>query len=672
MRENYKVQQPRRVPRFKRFTRKHYALFACLGKEVLIGVLSIATVAHAKAAGVSTRVEHAADTMQRQEVRLDEVVVTGTRAPLTAGQQAAMVRVVTREEIDRAAGESINDVLRTLGVVDVRQRGPLGLQTDISIGGGTFDRITILLDGVNISSPQTGHNSAFFFISPSDVERIEVLGGAAARLFGTSAFDGVVNIVTRRGDRRGAGLTVQGGQYGTFMANGHLSLPVTAGDAAHPLMRHRLSAGYSRSDGGTPHSDFHKRQAFYSGTLATPRIHLRWQAGGSRQDFGANTFYSARYDNQWEDTYHLHAALAGRIQVVPGRLDVSPVVYWNRYGDHYQLIRGSETGENRHRTEALGGSVSLEYSWTAGKTVAGADFRREHIFSTALGEPLSAPHGDYDHEAERICRGFYAEHDLILGPLTVSAGLSAYHWQGGERRWRLYPGVDASLSLSPRLRVFASWNTAQRQPTFTDLYTNSAVQQGDRLLRPERCNAYRAGARYSAKAVSVEAGGFLSRGRDMIDWVYMTETDSRYQAANISRLTNMGYSLAVAADFRHTMRNPIVTSLRMDYARIHQRSSMNQPVYRSLYALEYLRHKVSATLCHRIAGGIEATWTATWQQRMNGYTPYTKIDGALRWTRRAYTVFVKADNITAHRYYDVAGVRQPGLWLMGGATIKFF
>ena len=59
-----------------------------------------------------------------------------------------------------------------------------------------------------------------------------------------------------------------------------------------------------------------------------------------------------------------------------------------------------------------------------------------------------------------------------------------------------------------------------------------------------------------------------------------------------------------------------------------------------------------------------------WQYRMNGYTPYTKIDGKVMWTDRHYELFVKADNLTAHRYYDLGGVRQPGLWLMAGAQIK--
>ena len=197
--------------RFKRFSNKGYALFACLGRVVLVGVLTVPTLSHAKAGTLTTHVEAAADTLSRKEMKLDEVVVTGSRAPLTALQSAKIVKVITADDIHRAAVETVNDVLKLATGVDVRQRGGFGVQTDISINGGTFDQITILLNGVNISNPQTGHNATDFPVSLSDIERIEVLEGAAARVFGTSAFSGAINIVTRRNEDKGPYLNVQAG-----------------------------------------------------------------------------------------------------------------------------------------------------------------------------------------------------------------------------------------------------------------------------------------------------------------------------------------------------------------------------------------------------------------------------------------------------------------------------
>ena len=178
------------------------------------------------AESISIRPEVAEDTLSRSELRLDEVVVTGSRAPLTLQESAKIVSVITRDDIHRAAAESINDILKLATGVDVRQRGGFGVQTDISVRGGNFDQITILLNGVNISSPHTGHLSADFPVSPEDIERIEVLEGPAARVYGTSAFNGVINIVTRQ-TGNGAQVHLVGGQYG--YAGGNASIGATLG-----------------------------------------------------------------------------------------------------------------------------------------------------------------------------------------------------------------------------------------------------------------------------------------------------------------------------------------------------------------------------------------------------------------------------------------------------------
>lgn len=105
---------------------------------------------------------------------------------------------MTREDIQRSAAQTINDVLKLATGVDVRQRGGFGVQTDISINGGTFDQIAIFLNGVNISNPQTGHNASDFPVTLADIDHVEIIEGASSRVFGTSAFNGAINIVTKK------------------------------------------------------------------------------------------------------------------------------------------------------------------------------------------------------------------------------------------------------------------------------------------------------------------------------------------------------------------------------------------------------------------------------------------------------------------------------------------
>ena len=184
---------------FRQFGNKGYSLFACLGREVVCSVLSVATLTYASAESVSTNpvvTDSAAMTTAREMV-LEEVSVTGSRAPLTKSQAARMVTVLDRAEIAQAPVHSVNDLLKFAIGVDVRQRGPIGAQTDISIRGGTSEQIIILLNGINICDPQTGHNAMDLPVDLSDIVRIEVIEGPAGRIYGTSSLVGAINIVTR-------------------------------------------------------------------------------------------------------------------------------------------------------------------------------------------------------------------------------------------------------------------------------------------------------------------------------------------------------------------------------------------------------------------------------------------------------------------------------------------
>ena len=136
---------------------------------------------------------------QLQEEKIDSVKVTATRIPVALHSSARIVTLMDSLTIASAPAETVNDLLKYAVGVDVRQRGAMGMQTDISIRGGTYNQVAVLLDGINITDPQTGHNSFDFPVNICDIERIEVLEGPAARVYGTSSLLGAVNIVTRKG-----------------------------------------------------------------------------------------------------------------------------------------------------------------------------------------------------------------------------------------------------------------------------------------------------------------------------------------------------------------------------------------------------------------------------------------------------------------------------------------
>ena len=680
----------RKALRFKHFSRKGYALFAVAGREVLIGTLSVATLSHAKADGISVITEATGDSLQRSELKLEEVVVTGSRAPLTLAESAKIVSVITREDIHRAAAESINDILKLATGVDVRQRGGFGVQTDISVRGGNFDQITILLNGVNISSPHTGHLSADFPVSPEDIERIEVLEGPAARVYGTSAFNGVINIVTasppalsrREGADSGTGIvSLSAGQYG--YANANASLVKSFGST-----HHLLSGGYTRTDGATPNSYFSSSRVFYHGSAQIgSNATLSGQLGYSYKPYAANTFYGASSTDQWESNERLMAALNADIKL--GNVHLAPQLYWNRWFDHYQWHKDSPAGENFHKVDSKGASLNAWFSSALGKTSLGFEVRGESIKSTKLGKPVPESDwektGGHDAESDKLYKfkdtrtniSAFLEHDILLQDLTLSLGLLANMNDGLDTRWRVYPGIDVSYRPTDAWKLYASWNMALRMPTFTDLYYSGANIEGNSDLKPEKTTDYQLGAQYRANGFMAEAQLFYSHKTDMIDWVTYSDastgqSDGIYYSVNFE-LDNKGFELNLNLLPQELWSEACpLRKLSAKYSYINEDSEYDVTVISSKYAMDYLRHKVVLSADGRLWKRLNLSLSWRWQDRVGRDNPsYAITDARLSWDAPRWSVYLDATNLFDKKYYDYATIPQPGLWCRIGAKIKF-
>ncbi|MBR0273823.1 MAG: TonB-dependent receptor [Bacteroidaceae bacterium] len=667
---------------FHRFSHKGYAIFASLHREVRIGVLSVGMLASVnipkvQAVQVSTAPDE--DT-EADEKELTEVAVTGTMSPLTALQSARIVGVITRQQIEAAAAQSVNDLLKLAAGVDVRQRGGFGIQTDISINGSTFDQITILLNGINLSSPHTGHLAADFPVSIADIERIEILEGAASRVYGASAFGGAINIVTRKDYTPHIEAGVQGGMYKTF-----------GGDVRGTFKVGSLSAAYLRSDGATTNSDFQRGQAYLNGGYDAETFRIDLQAGYSLKAYGANTFYSAAYPNQFERNRRIITSLSAETK---GRVRVRPEIYWNRAYDNFELIRNETKGENFHRTDVHGARVTAGVRWCAGQTTLGAEVREEGIYSTALGKPLQqksdhkVPGEDlyYTRHDSRTNICFNAEHTLVLPRFTASAGVLANYNTRFDTGLSFYPGIDIAYTPESHWRLFASYNKGFRLPTFTDLYYKSPTHEGNQGMKAEESHCVQIGATYRHSVVDATVKAFYHRGTDLIDWV-MYSADDVFHSANFD-LDNMGLSAQAALRFTELFHNEkaYLQRLTVGYTYMHQHRRDEQYIYKSNYAMEYLRHKLVATLDHRIVARLTASWSVRWQDRMGSYIlyedarstgqlvdykPYATLDLKLRWTAPHYEVWVEGTNLTNHTYYDLGNIPQPGIVVLAGARVKF-
>ncbi len=675
---------------FRHFGNKGYSLFSCLGREVVCSVLSVSTLTYASAESVSTHpvVSDSTATTTAREMMLDEVSVTGSRAPLTKSQAARMVTVLDRQQIAQAPVQSVNDLLKYAVGVDVRQRGPIGAQTDIGIRGGTQDQIILLLNGINICDPQTGHNAMDLPVDLSEIIRIEVIEGPAGRIYGSSSLVGAINIVTKPSARKDEGerrkeiaVHAEGGSYGYANVGGRVAF---GGKTSHSV-----SANYSRSDGwsraksGTLNTDYSGTKAFYQGRYDDDDVRLNWHVGLADKGWGSGTFYATpkwQADNQYEHTTKLYTAIQGETK--RGRLHFAPSIYWNQNRDRYEGYRNQpeKMKYNYNRTDVYGVNLNAYFDWAAGRTAFGGELRNEDLVSGNLGEPLNQTHHiagtdrDYTLGLNRTNISGYLEHNVLLNQLTISAGLVAVKNTWSNMNMTVYPGIDLSYRPTPAVTLHAACNTSLRMPSFTEMYYKLQGYKADPHLKPEEMTAVEGGVSWNQKCLIVSANLWYHHGRNMIDWIMDTSLgdDAVWQSVNHTKVNSIGFETAVQLNVKSS-------KFSVSYSYINQEKEQEAHIV-SQYALEYLRHKLIANALIPIADKLKLSLNYRWQDRVGQYTdfdgrvqdykPFGLLDARLTWSPQPWKLYVEANNVLDKRYADFGHVEQPGRWVIAGFAIQ--
>ncbi len=637
---------------------------------------------------------------EEQTYSIDSVAVTASRVPVSLHAAARTVTLLDSVAIASAPVETVNDLLKYAAGVHVRKRGGFGVQTDISMRGGTYNQVAVLLNGINITDPQTGHNSFDFPVNLSDVDHIEIVEGPAARVFGTSALVGAINIVTKgrvnapaqgsTGDSDLSGriwareenvktfstsIRAEAGSFGYYNIGGSV-------DMADCNNYNSISYGISQSKGfskcaeGTPNTDFRALKAFYTGGHEWEKRNLTWHAGLSYKGFGAGTFYSSKFDDQYESTVKTFVAIKSEGR---GLLHFTPAIYWNHGEDRFELFRGAPDKYpfNYHKTNTVGINLNCRVDSRLGRTSFGAEGRHEAIRSTNLGEPLANPKGHYARGLGRTAYNLFLEHNVNIKWFSASAGVTAVYNTGNREGVKFFPGADVGIRLTDNLRLFGSWNSSYRMPTFTDLYYSVGGHLADPNLKSEKMNALELGMKLSGPGYRLVVSYFGNTGYDMIDWIKDTAAgeDAPWTSVNHTRIVSTGKEVLIQMDLPVLLNLPNFFLRRISLGALNMQAKAQTLAdnYRSMYALEYIRSKFSVqtdiTIWKRLGASISYIYVdrATDSELIK---PYHLLDAKLNYDAQALQAYIKFNNILNRPYYDFGEIPQPGLWIVGGISMN--
>ncbi|MFA9390470.1 MAG: TonB-dependent receptor plug domain-containing protein [Prolixibacteraceae bacterium] len=667
---------------FRRWNNKGYAVFSSLKKSIVIGCLLVSYLLFANPNAVAAQDDSTAVT---KNYDLESIDVTAEQLPETYSSISRVVASITKSEIERAAVSTFNELLEYAANIDIKQRGTNGVQADISIRGGSFDQVLVLLNGVNITDPQTGHHNLNLPIDLNSIERIEILKGPGSWKFGPGAFSGAVNIITGTSEVNTIKVQLNAGQFklNEEKVNIGFHLKNTS---------HLLAANHASSDGYVSNTDYKITNLFYHGKISMEKSELSLQAGATDKAFGANSFYTAKYPDQYEETQTYFASASFKTQFK--KLQFEPRIYFRRNNDRFVLFRNEApswyTKDNYHTSNVFGTNLLANYMHgTNAVTSFGIDERLESIMSTNLGElstdVVFSPVNDtiaLDHFHSRSNFSAFIGHKHYFNQFVVNVGLNASSNSDIAGKWFFFPGVDMNYNLDKHSSFFASANKTMRMPTYTDLYYTGPSNQGNPDLLPEQAIGYELGYKYQHEMVQYSFTGFYVQGENLIDWVRQAD-ETVWKTLNYAELNTVGFEFELKTNLQEVFPSQgIFRDFKINYTNVNQTKVETDLV--SNYSLNYLKHRIDIALNHIIWKGIRANWHVAFQDR-NGqyeqivdkvseglvdYAPFACTDLKIYWNHKGWNIYSSLNNLFNVNYYDIGNVPQPGRWIKFGLAKK--
>ena len=436
---------------------------------------------------------------------LDSITIKSSRIDLPFKENSRTISIITSETINESPAANLVELLQQEAGIDVRRQGIYGMQSDLYVRGGGFDQTLLLIDGIKVEDPQTGHHTLNIALPLEVIKRIEIIKGPAARIFGQNAFTGAINIVTKSNDSIKNNAGFQLGSYNQQHAAATLGTRVgTTG-----LMGH---ASVNSSEGYRYNTDFNNQNFFVKSSFNTAANPIEVLATFSERKFGGNQFYAIDAKEQYEETQSSLVGVSTTLQ--KGNLKLSPQLYWKRNQDMYLYIRNNPSVyRNLHISNKIGGQINAAYSSNIGVTGFGIDLAKVEMESNRLGH------------RNRWMGTLFVEHrfSFLDNALDVTPGVSVGYFSDFETN--AFPGIDIGYTINEHFRVYTNAGYTYRTPTYNDLYYVGSRDEGNENLVPEEAISQELGLKYFGDKISATVAFFNRDSDNLLDYTKDYEAD---------------------------------------------------------------------------------------------------------------------------------------------------
>ena len=564
---------------------------------------------------------------------LDSITIKSSRIDLPFKENSRTISIITSETINESPAANLVELLQQEAGIDVRRQGIYGMQSDLYVRGGGFDQTLLLIDGIKVEDPQTGHHTLNIALPLEVIKRIEIIKGPAARIFGQNAFTGAINIVTKSNDSIKNNAGFQLGSYNQQHAAATLGTRVgTTG-----LMGH---ASVNSSEGYRYNTDFNNQNFFVKSSFNTAANPIEVLATFSERKFGGNQFYAIDAKEQYEETQSSLVGVSTTLQ--KGNLKLSPQLYWKRNQDMYLYIRNNPSVyRNLHISNKIGGQINAAYSSNIGVTGFGIDLAKVEMESNRLGH------------RNRWMGTLFVEHrfSFLDNALDVTPGVSVGYFSDFETN--AFPGIDIGYTINEHFRVYTNAGYTYRTPTYNDLYYVGSRDEGNENLVPEEAISQELGLKYFGDKISATVAFFNRDSDNLIDYTKDNEAD-KWKSNNLTSLNTRGVEVQLSAPFKLGQYNQ---SFNLGYTHLNEDLKAVRANF-SKYIINSLNHHLTARLKSQFTKNLTHSFVYKFAERATGES-YSVVDAQLKLLIPGLELTVTANNIFNTDYVETGIVPMP-------------
>ncbi len=618
--------------------------------------------------------------------QLGEVQIVSGRLGLSEARTGRHVTVIRADAIQHMPVNSIDELLRYLPFMEIQSRGAFGVQSDILMRGGTFNQMLVLLDGMRVNDPLTGHFNSYIPVSVVEIDRIEVYRGPASTVYGADAVGGVVNIITKNflpgkaEDRLEGRVEAWYGQYELIRSNTGFNLKKG---------KWKLGAGFSyNASEGHPLGSDSLRGDFRLGTVSmslavdlSENIQLAVRSAYDNRLFNAQYFYTnSPWDLSREQVKRWWNQLQLKLQLGPSNSLTLQAAYVSTTDS---FLFNPAFPANLHETRYQQYQANHLYQSATGLRIAsGVQVDHRGI--------VSNDRGDRTH----LHTGIYTMLSYTLPlELSVSGGLRLDYDEvyGIE----LMPQVNLAYPSGDWL-IRGSAGRSIRSPDFTERFISTGLEgplapgrnMGNPFLVAERAWSLDAGFdRRLGQDVKLGITGFYRFSRDLIDYIITPAEDipggdnlipgeEYFFAQNIGLMNTWGLESWLSG--QHSLQKETVIDWGLSYQGLLSSSdSAIVSKYLSAHAKNLIQARIGfrTSLLNLHLHTMYKNRDAEVAREINqALTPDYMI-----WNLRADAYLLKhslvlslqVNNLFNRHYSDILGASMPGRWILGGIAWNF-